>query len=108
MGQYMEKDGDLLLLVRIQAMSMLPIQRVIDDVPEQLVTERVQKGVLCLKMRVKRGPAHISPVQDILDRDLSVALLCQQLCKRLKYRRSGLALSPVHPFSPKQFMDSVP
>ena len=70
----------------------------VDDVTEQLLAQVLQKIVLGLKMRVKRGAADIGCVDDLLYGDPVIRPLFKQARECAEYGVSRFSLASVHAF----------
>ena len=76
--------------VRIQAVRVGVVHGAADDVAEQLLAQRFQEIVLRLEVRVKGCASDVGDVDDLLNSDLVVALLCCKFAESGEDRRPCL------------------
>ncbi len=96
MLQEMQEDGVGRLAIRVQSVRVRAVHRAADDVAEKLLAQSLEEIVLRLEVRVEGRASDVGAVDDLLHRDLVVALLRCKIAESGKDCRPRLFLSSVH------------
>ena len=96
MLQQVQEYGVRCIAIRVHPVRVRAVHRAADDVAEKLLTKSLEKIVLRLEVRVEGRASDIGAVDDLLHRDLVLALFRCKIAESGKYRRSRLFLSSVH------------
>ena len=106
MLQEVQEYGVRCIAIRVQSVRVRAIHRAADDVTEKLLAQSLEEIVLRLEVRVEGRASDVGAVDDLLHRDLVVALLRCKLAESGKDRRPRLFLSSVHKSpSPYKFIE---
>jgi len=79
-----------------------------EDMLEDLRAQRAQQLVLRAEVRVEGAAPDVGLVDDLLHRDIGIALSLQQAGKGVEYRLSGLFLSAIHGSPSRTFFRICP
>ena len=96
MLQEVQEDGVGRLAIRVQSVRVRAVHCAADDVAEKLLAQSLEEIVLRFEVRVEGRASDVGAVDDLLHRDLVVALFCRKLAESGKDRRLRLFLPSVH------------
>ena len=92
----MQKDGRGRVAIKNMAVLFAALLCRIKYMTEKLLAKLLEEKILGLKVGVKRGSAHVGPLNDLFHCDLAVMLFGKKLAECLEDRLSRFFLPSVH------------